>query len=169
LDIHAPLMLVGHSDGASIALIFSSFFPDRVLATVSIAGHVFVEDITVEGIKKAIIDFHSTDMKEKLKKYHGDKTEKLFYSWSNTWLSQPYRDWNIEKYLKSVICPVFVIQGANDEYATLLQVKAIREGINGPGEKWIVPGCGHFPQKEQPEQTIEAIDHFFRKYIVNIQ
>lgn len=157
------LILVGHSDGGSIALIASAILPDYVIGTVSIAGHVFLEGVAHQGISQMKEIYETTDMRQKLSLFHGGKTDSLFYAWANTWLSPPFRDWSITHWLPDIACPVLVIQGAEDEYATVDHVAAIMNGIQGPSQSWIVPNCGHVPQKHHSAETISAIVTFYHE------
>jgi pimeloyl-ACP methyl ester carboxylesterase len=166
LGIGGPFILIGHSDGGSIALIISAIIPQQVLAAVCISGHIFVEDITLQGIKDTVSLYNNTDMKAKLETFHGDKTTALFNAWSNTWLSPSFRNWSIEKYLKDISCPVLIIQGEDDNYATLKHVEAIQKGLKSKTEVLIVADCGHSPHKEQPELILSAINNFYKKYVL---
>ncbi len=159
LGIMRPI-LIGHSDGGSIALIFSSAFPERVQTVVTEAAHVFIEEITLEGIRRAVSIYEETNLKEQLKKYHGDKTDDLFRAWSETWLSNEFSGWNIEEYLPGINCPLLVIQGKDDEYGTPAQVEAIVSKVSGPAEPLIIPSCGHIPHLQAKEKVIEAIKNF---------
>lgn len=138
-------ILIGHSDGGSIALIFAATRPEKVRGVVTEAAHVFVEDVTVAGIRDAVDLYESSDLPERLVRYHGSNTEAAFRGWSDTWLSTAFRSWNIEEYLPGVRCPVLAIQGRDDEYGTPAQVKAIVNGVSGPAERLIIPDCGHVP------------------------
>jgi pimeloyl-ACP methyl ester carboxylesterase len=159
LGIMRPV-LIGHSDGGSIALIFASAFPDRVKAVVTEAAHVFVEDITLEGIRKAAAVYEGTNLREQLQKYHGEKTDAMFRAWSETWLSDEFRSWNLEEYLPGIKCPLLVIQGEDDEYGTPAQVAAIVSKVSGPAEPLIIPGCGHIPHHQAKEKVVEAMANF---------
>ncbi|PKP67441.1 MAG: alpha/beta hydrolase, partial [Alphaproteobacteria bacterium HGW-Alphaproteobacteria-5] len=116
-------ILIGHSDGGSIALIFAALWPQKVRGIITEAAHVFVEDSTLAGIREAVNQYDSTDLPERLLRYHGSNTEAAFRGWSETWLSPAFRDWNIEEYLPGVRCPVLAIQGRDDEYGTPAQVE----------------------------------------------
>lgn len=159
LDIIRPI-LIGHSDGGSIALIFASAFPEWVKAVVTEAAHVFVEEVTLEGIRRAVAVYEETNLRQQLQKYHGEKTDTLFRAWSETWLSDEFRSWNIEEYLPGIKCPLLVIQGKDDEYGTASQVEAIVSKASGPAEPLIIPGCGHIPHLQAKEKVIEAIKSF---------
>lgn len=155
-------VLFGHSDGGSIALLMAAKYPDKVKAILSEGAHVFVEDITIKGIEEAVELYKTTDLKTRLIKYHGDKTEAMFMAWSKTWLREDFKDWNIESYLKNIVCPVLVIQGEEDEYGTLKQVQSIVDNTVGLSQKLIIPKIGHSPHKESPELILEATCQFIR-------
>lgn len=159
------LILVGHSDGGSIALLFASQFPQQVKAIITMAAHVFVEEITLEGIRATRDTFAEGDWMDKLKKHHGNNTESIFEAWWKTWLSPGFRNWNIEDRLTHVVCPVFAIQAKDDNYGSEKQVDAILHGISGGGEKWMIDGkCGHAPWKSRTNEVVSAIAHFIHQY-----
>jgi len=155
-------ILVGHSDGGSIALIHASRHPDGVLAVITEAAHVFVEEVTLAGIREAVEAYAKTDLGKRLARYHGDKTDLVFRGWADTWLSPAFRDWNIEDCLPGVRCPVLIIQGTADPYGTPAQVCAIERQISGRAEPLIVR-CGHTPHAEAREEVLEAMAGFIRK------
>jgi pimeloyl-ACP methyl ester carboxylesterase len=157
LDVREPV-LVGHSDGASIALIYAGAgHAARGLALM--APHVFVEDICVHSIEQAQRAFETTDLRERLGRYHRDPA-KTFGLWSDVWLDPEFRKWNIEEYLPRVRCPVLAIQGEDDEYGTLAQVDAIARQAGGRCELLKLAACGHSPHRDQPERALEAIAGF---------
>ena len=157
LAIREPL-LVGHSDGATIALIYAAS-GKRVLGLVAMAPHVFVEDVTLHGLAKAKVAFETTDFKAKLGRHHTD-VAKTFYAWNDLWQQPGYRDWNIEAQLPRVQCPVLAIQGHDDEYATMEQLDRIARQVGGKCERMKLAGCGHAPHRERPDEVIEAIARF---------
>ncbi len=158
-------ILIGHSDGGSIALIFSSEHPVKVKDLITEAAHVFVEEITIKGIEKTVHLYNSSNLKKKLTRYHGEKTEALFNAWANIWLSDDFLSWNIESYLARVICPSLIIQGRNDEYGTIRQVNAITSLLSGNTEPYIVPGCGHSPHSQSKEMVLEKMIQFINRAI----
>lgn len=159
LNIENPI-LFGHSDGGSIALIAAAKYQNRIKAVICEAGHIFVEEITLKGIREAVHAYQNTNLPLKLQKYHGDKTETIFKAWTETWLRDDFRDWNIEHLLPEVICPLLFIQGENDEYGTLHQVEKTMKSVNGKSEKQIIPNVGHTPHKEASDSVIEKVKAF---------
>ncbi len=153
-------ILFGHSDGGSIALIAAGKYPERISAVVVEAAHVFVEEVTLDGIYKAIEAYKTTDLHGRLQKYHGDKVETLFKAWTETWIRSDYRDWNIEKLISQITCPILFVQGETDEYGTLEQVEKTIRQVGGRAEKYIIPNVGHSPHKEVPELIIACVSHF---------
>jgi pimeloyl-ACP methyl ester carboxylesterase len=158
LGIESPI-LVGHSDGASIALIHAGAGGFPVRGVVAMAPHVFVEDITVASIAEARVAFETTDLPQKLGRYHDD-VESTFRGWNDIWLHPDFRRWNIEEYLSGIRCPVLLIQGEDDQYGTLLQVEAIARQVSGPVETLVLPECAHSPQVDQKQATLDAIAAF---------
>ena len=151
-------VLFGHSDGASIALIYAGSFPDGPRGLILEAPHVFVEDLTVSSIQAAKRIFETGDWRAKLERYHDDP-EAVFWGWNDIWLDPRFRSWNIESYLTSIRCPVLVIQGRDDEYATAAQVDSIVRHVAAT-EAMLVPDCGHSPHRDQPEVTLARVESF---------
>jgi pimeloyl-ACP methyl ester carboxylesterase len=146
-------ILFGHSDGASIALLYAAAHPDRVSALILEAPHVFVEPLTVDSITATGSAFRATDLRGKLARYHGD-VDAAFQGWLNIWLDPRFRAWNIEAGLERVACPTLMIQGLDDEYGTRAQLDAISARI--PGAKIVMlERCGHSPHRDQAEQVLE--------------
>jgi pimeloyl-ACP methyl ester carboxylesterase len=157
LELERPI-LVGHSDGASIALIYAGAgHPARAVAVM--APHVFIEPICVSSIRKAVAAFDGTDLPQKLGRYHRDAA-KTFHLWADAWLDADFPDWNIEAYLPGIACPVLAIQGEDDEYGTMAQLEAIRRGVRGPCELLKLPNCGHAPWRDQPQAVLDALTRF---------
>ena len=157
LAIRRPV-LVGHSDGASIALIHAGS-RDGLTGLAVLAPHVFVEDISVQSIAAARTTFETTDLPQKLARHHAD-ARRTFYGWNDIWLHPDFRRWNIEGFLPAIRCPVLAIQGADDEYGTMAQVEAIERQVGGRCEVVRLQACGHSPHRDQPEPTLAAIARF---------
>lgn len=153
-------ILFGHSDGGSIALIMAAKYPEKVLGIISEGAHVFVEELTLNGIRDAIQLYESSNLKDRLAKYHGGKTEAMFWAWAATWTTNGFKDWNIETFLPMIQCPVLVVQGLEDEYGTLEQVESIVGNTNGKAIKLLVPNCRHTPHKEVPEFILDHSSQF---------
>jgi pimeloyl-ACP methyl ester carboxylesterase len=156
LNVRKPI-LIGHSDGASIALIHAGTY--EVQGVVVMAPHVFIEDVCVASIEKASTQFETTDLPQRLGKYHRN-ARKTFHLWADAWLDPEFRQWNIEEYLPRIKCPLLAIQGEADEYGTLAQLDAIKAQAGGPCELLKLPGCGHSPHKDQPERVLQAVVKF---------
>lgn len=153
-------ILFGHSDGGTIALIAASKYKQRIKMVVCEAAHIYVEDITLKGIHEAIEAYTTTNLPERLQKYHGDNTDMLFKAWTKTWTSNNFRNWNIEHLLPHITCPLLFVQGEADEYATLEQLNKTINAVSGKTEKYIIPNIGHTPHKEAPEQVLEKVTEF---------
>jgi len=152
-------VLVGHSDGASIALIHAGTYPVRGVAV--LAPHVFIEDVCVESIRKAAKQFEASGLRQGLGKYHRD-AGKTFHLWADAWLDPAFRNWNIEACLPRIQCPLLAIQGEDDEYGTMAQLDAIAARAGGPCELLKLPACGHSPHKDQPEKVLHAVTGFIK-------
>jgi pimeloyl-ACP methyl ester carboxylesterase len=159
LVIERPL-LVGHSDGASIALIYTGAGRGPVSGLVLLAPHVFVEDRSVEGIEAARVSYLTTDLPARMARYHDD-ADVTFWGWNDVWLSPEFRSWNIEAHLPGVRCPVLLVQGEDDEYGTLAQLDAIeRQVARGRVERLVLPECRHAPHLDRPTETTAAVVAF---------
>ncbi len=146
--------LMGHSDGASIALLAAAAAPNRVTAVVSEAAHIFVEEITLTGIRAAVAAYESAGLREKLERLLGPRTDSVFRRWADTWLSAEFRDWNIEAHLPRIARPLLALQGADDPYGTPAQLEGIARGVSGPVETALLPDCGHIPHFQAREATL---------------
>jgi pimeloyl-ACP methyl ester carboxylesterase len=158
LGIEAPI-LIGHSDGASIALIHAGSGRGPLRGVVAMAPHVFVEDITVRSIAEARTTFENTDLAARLGRYHNDVVS-TFRGWNDIWLHPEFRDWNIEQHLGGIAVPVLLIQGKDDQYGTRAQVEAIARQVSGPSQTLMLSKCGHLPHVDQRDSAIEAIRNF---------
>jgi pimeloyl-ACP methyl ester carboxylesterase len=155
-------ILVGHSDGASIAIIAAS--DPRVRALVLEAPHVFCEDISVESIAAAKDAFAHGDLRARLARHHAD-VDGAFWGWNRAWLDPGFRAWNIEEYVPRVRAPTLVVQGEDDEYGTLAQLDAIERGARVKVERVVLAKCGHSPHRDQPERTRKAIVGFVKRIL----
>jgi pimeloyl-ACP methyl ester carboxylesterase len=155
--IERPLLL-GHSDGASIAILYAGTFPASPVGLILEAPHVFLEDITVSNIAQARVLYSETDLPQRLGRYHAN-VDSLFWGWNNIWLDPRFRDWNIESYLDSIRCPVLVLQGAEDEYGTRKQIEAIQRRIPSAAAS-MLDDCKHAPHRDRPDATLSAIRRF---------
>jgi len=160
LKIENPI-LIGHSDGASIALIHAGA-GFKVKAVVAMAPHVFIEPVCISSIRKAVETFESTDLEERLGKYHRD-ARKTFYGWADVWLDPEFPSWDIrEDYLSTIECPVLAIQGEDDEYGTMAQLDDTKLRVRRC-ELLKLPACGHSPFRDQTEKVLSAIKSFIAK------
>lgn len=163
LNIQNPI-LVGHSDGASIALIYAGA-GHEVRAVVAMAPHVFIEPICVASIAKATAAFEKTDLPQRLGRYHRD-VRKTFYGWSDVWLDPDFERWDIRQdYLPQVRCPVLAMQGHDDEYGTMAQLEEIERRVAGPRALVKLERCGHAPFRDQPEATLAAAGRFIESLV----
>jgi pimeloyl-ACP methyl ester carboxylesterase len=157
LGIDNPV-LIGHSDGASIALIHAGRHPVR--GVVVMAPHVFIEPVCLSSIEAAARTFESTDLPARLGRYHRDPA-KTFYGWADTWREPAFRSWDIrEDFLPGIRCPVLAIQGQDDEYGTMAQLDDIGRRVSGPVELIKLDACGHTPFRDQPEAVLKAVTRF---------
>ena len=162
LHIEAPI-LIGHSDGASIALLYAAVH-HRVRGLVLLAPHVFVEDISIISIMEMKYRFENTSLREKLARHHRDAA-RTFWGWNNIWLHPDFRRWNIEPYLPQVSCPILVIQGFGDQYGTMDQAEAIARQSSGPVEILQLQDCRHSAHRDQPEAVLQAIRQFVTRLV----
>ncbi|WP_304234426.1 alpha/beta fold hydrolase [Jiulongibacter sediminis] len=159
LDIKNTI-LFGHSDGGSIALIAAAKYPDHIDGIVAEAAHVFVEEVTIQGVRDSCERYLTTDLKSRLSRYHGLKTERLFWAWADTWNSSDYRDWSIENLLGNIKCKTLIIQGEEDEFGTLKQVDCILNRIGEKAKKMVLEDVGHNPHKEKPQYILNETARF---------
>ena len=159
-------ILVGHSDGASIATIYAGGRQDfRVRGLVLMAPHFFVEDISVESIEAAKAAYDSGDLRAPLARHHGDNVDVTFRGWNDAWLDPGFRDWRIDDYVAHVRVPILIVQGKDDQYGTLAQVRLAETDAYCPVETAILDRCGHAPQIDRPEATLEAIADFVHRVL----
>jgi pimeloyl-ACP methyl ester carboxylesterase len=155
LRVEARPWLFGHSDGGSIALLHAARFPDRVAGVVALAPHVFVEDVSVASIEEAREAYLTTDLKDRLARYHDDP-DSAFWGWNDIWLDPSFRSWNITDEVAALRCPVLAIQGEDDQYGTMAQIDAIAARVAGTRLVRLAH-CGHSPHRDQPEAVIAAV------------
>jgi pimeloyl-ACP methyl ester carboxylesterase len=157
LRIEEPLLL-GHSDGASIALIHAGSAIRPVSGLILLAPHVFVEDRTIASIAAIKETYARTDLRAQLSRHHRD-AERTFRGWNDAWLQPGFASWNIEEYLPAIAVPILVVQGDEDEYGTMEQARRIARAA--PHVTVLeLEACGHSPQRDQPERLLEAICEF---------
>jgi len=156
------VVLFGHSDGGSIALIAAAMRPERVAAVVTEGAHVFVDEVTLAGIRATQAALETTDLRARLARYHGEKVQAVLDAWTDTWLSSAFRSWNIERYLPLIAGPVLAIQGQDDEFGTVAQVHAITDGVGASAELLLIPGVGHTPHREARDEVLASATAFIR-------
>jgi pimeloyl-ACP methyl ester carboxylesterase len=158
--------LVGHSDGASIALLHAAGHPGGVVRGLVLeAPHVFVEDVSVASIAAIGEAYRTTGLRARLARHHGANVDVAFRGWNDVWLSPAFRAWDITAALPQVRVPALVVQGTADEYGTWAQVEAIERGLGAAVETVAVPGCGHAPHHERPDAVLDAAVPFLRRVL----
>jgi len=155
LQIEDPI-LVGHSDGASIALIHAA--RHRVRGVVAMAPHVFVEDVALAEIRNARTAFETGGLRERMARHHRDP-DAAFYGWNDVWLHPDFPRWNIEDVLGGIDCPLLLIQGTEDQYGTMEQLDRVEAAVAGPVERLHL-ACRHAPHLDAPEETLAATAGF---------
>jgi pimeloyl-ACP methyl ester carboxylesterase len=153
-------ILIGHSDGGTIALLTSALNPSMIKGAVVEAAHIFVEEITTAGIRKAVESYRTGNLRVALKKYHHDQVDRIFFRWADRWLSGEFKSWSIIDWLPSITCPLLVIQGARDEYGTPAQVDGIARHVSGPVATRLIPGCGHVPHFQAEKTVLKEMARF---------
>ena len=154
LEIDRPL-LFGHSDGASIAIIYAGTTPRNVAGLVVEAPHVFVEDMCIASIEEARRTYLTTDLRQRLGRHHGDP-DRAFRLWNDVWLDPAFRAWNIERHLPPITCPLLAIQGYQDEYGTMEQLDRIARLV--PQTALLkLDQCRHSPHRDQPSAVMRSV------------
>jgi pimeloyl-ACP methyl ester carboxylesterase len=156
-------VLFGHSDGATIALMYAAAFPERPTACIALAPHVMVEEMTLAGIRAAEADPDAAENRRRLARYHGDRTETLWRAWTETWLRPGFQGCELRGRLGRIACPTLAIQGEEDAYGSARQVMLIAEKAAGPVETLLLPGCGHQPHLERRGTVVEAAAAFLAR------
>ncbi|MFN7929002.1 MAG: alpha/beta hydrolase [Blastocatellia bacterium] len=157
LQIEKPIFF-GHSDGGSIALIAAGGGVLNPRGVIVLAPHVFVEEFSLVSIRQARENYLTTDLKQKLSRYHHDP-DSAFWGWNNIWLHPEFRAWNLEEYLPCIACPILAMQGEDDEYGTMEQIERIAAQAHEV-ELLKLSQCKHSPHRDQPEAVIQATERF---------
>lgn len=161
LELGNPV-LIGHSDGASIALIYAAIAnAPAVRGMVLMAPHVFVEELSIEGIRKARQAFEQGALRNGLANYHSD-IDNAFWRWNDIWLAEEFRGWNIEHLLDRVTCPVLLVQGHDDEYGSESQLRSIESRCPGEIHTLLLENCRHSPHRDQESACLKATGNFIR-------
>lgn len=156
-----PPWLFGHSDGASIALLYAAHRPAALAGAIVLAPHILVEDLSVASIEKARDAYRETDLRARLARHHADP-DSAFWGWNDIWLDPGFRAWTIESELATIRCPLLAVQGVDDEYGTLEQVRGIARRV--PHTRLLeLPDCAHSPHRDQPEALIAAACDFIHQ------
>jgi pimeloyl-ACP methyl ester carboxylesterase len=161
LSIEDPV-LIGHSDGGTIALLYAAAFPARVCAVVTLAAHVVLDELTFAGVAALERSWREGNLRSELERAHGFGAETLFCAWSGLWLDPARRAWSIIDGLPYISCPVLAIQGADDEYGLPAQLDAVVAGVVGPAERVLIPNCAHDPHHQARAVVVERIAAFVR-------
>lgn len=159
LGVSEPVWLFGHSDGGSIALIHAAQRPQVTAGAIVLAPHILVEELSLRSIEQARQAYLHTDLPSKLARHHGDP-DSAFWGWNQAWLAPDFAQWSIESELSRIQTPVLAIQGLEDEYGTLEQIRGIARRANHT-ELLELPNCGHSPHRDQLQALITAITRFF--------
>ena len=154
------VVLYGHSDGGSIALVAAGLLPALVRAVVTEAAHVMVEDVTVQGVRALTERGRHDALHDGLARHHGDRADDVFAGWSGVWLDPGMRHWDIRPVLARIAAPVLAIQGLDDEYGTRAQVDAIVTGITSTVRPLLIPGCGHIPHRQAAHRVFHSVMGF---------
>jgi len=154
--------LFGHSDGGSIALLHAASFRDRVAGAIVLAPHILVEALSVQSIEKARTAYLETDLRQRLARHHDDP-DSAFWGWNDIWLHPPFKDWSIEEEILTITCPLLAVQGLDDEYGTLEQIRGIVRRVPQT-ELLELPACGHSPHRDQPAALTAAAARFLHHH-----
>jgi len=158
-------ILIGHSDGGSIGLIFAGGTPAKALkGLITLAAHVFCEDLTIESIRAARERYLNSDLKQKLAKYHGRNVECAFRGWNDVWLHPDFENWNIEQFLPKIKVPLLAIQGEDDPYGTPAQIESLVNQTGGQATSLMISNCSHRPHADHQDLVLNEI----KKFVANI-
>jgi pimeloyl-ACP methyl ester carboxylesterase len=161
LKVDQPVWLFGHSDGGSIALLHAARFAERVAGAIVLAPHIVVEDVSVRSIAQARTAYLQTDLRSRLARHHDDP-DSAFWGWNDIWLHPTFKQWSIEREIASIACPLLAVQGVDDEYGTLEQIRGIARRL--PKTRLLeLANCGHSPHRDQPERLIASCVAFLRE------
>lgn len=160
-------ILIGHSDGATIALLFAAAYPERTVAVVSEAAHIIVEEVTLAGIRAAREAWNAPDgrLRAALTRYHGAKTEAMFSGWADVWLTDAFKRFDMGDQLPKITAPVLALQGDGDEYGSPTQLDLIATGVSGPVDVWLVSACRHIPHFQAADRVLPRIGGFVARVL----
>jgi pimeloyl-ACP methyl ester carboxylesterase len=153
--------LLGHSDGGSIALLFAAKYPECLAGAIVLAPHIRVEEVSVASIAQARIAYLETDLRERLARYHNDP-DSAFWGWNNIWLRASFKQWSIETEIRAIACPILAVQGLDDEYGTLEQIRGIARGV-AQTELLELAACGHSPHRDKADLLIAHVNAFIQR------
>jgi pimeloyl-ACP methyl ester carboxylesterase len=156
-------LLIGHSDGASIALIHAASAGRPVAGLVLMAPHIMVEPISVESIARISATYAEGPLRTRLARYHAH-VDDAFRGWADTWLNPAFLDWSLEVEARALSIPTLLVQGRDDEYGTLAQIERIAELAQGPTERVVLDKCGHSPHRDQEAAVLSAIADFAARH-----
>lgn len=161
-----PLWLFGHSDGGSIALLYATHHPKALAGAIVVAPHILVEEVSIASIAQARNAYLETDLRQRLARHHADP-DSAFWGWNDIWLDPGFRPWRIDEQLGSITCPLMAVQGVDDAYGTLEQIRGIARKVP-QCELLELQACGHSPHKDQPDRLIAAVTHFFQRAVTAV-
>ncbi len=159
LGVREPVWLLGHSDGGSIALLHAARFAQRTAGAIVLAPHIMVEAVSLASIEKARDAYLNADLRARLARHHDDP-DSAFWGWNDIWLHPSFRDWSIVREIAAIACPVLAVQGVDDEYGSLEQIRGIARALPMKTRLLELPACGHSPHRDQPEQVLQAASDF---------
>ena len=162
LGVQGRYWLLGHSDGGSIALLHAAHAPQRLAGAIVVAPHILVEDLSVASIEQARVAYEQGELKQGLAKYHDDP-DSAFYGWNRIWLHPHFLAWTIEAEVAAIRCPVLAVQGLDDVYGTLEQIRGIQRRVQH-AQLLELGQCGHSPHRDQPEALIQAVTAFIHSH-----